>query len=362
MAQQQRVPIRALLQHMIDHNATDIYLSPTAAAKMTMQGNFVDATAAPLSDEDTIAYAKELMKQSEVEEFEREKEINISYQFNEQARFRVNIYTQRDYVNLVIRRIAVQIPALEELGLPQTMGELVMQDRGLILVTGATGSGKSTSVAAMIDYRNTRVGGHIITIEDPIEFIHPNKMSLVSQREVGIDTRSFHVALKNTLRQAPKVIYIGEIRDTDTMGFAMHAAETGHLVLATLHSNNSYQTLERILNFFDREYHEQLLLQLSLNLRAIISQRLVRKVGGGRIAALEVMLNTPTISELVQKGDIKGVRGAIASSTKQGLQTFDMHLHQLWANGLISEEEAFKNADSSNNLRLRMRGVAMVGA
>jgi twitching motility protein PilU len=234
-----------------------------------------------------------------------------------------------------------------------------MQDRGLILMTGATGSGKSTTLAAMIDYRNERLGGHIVTIEDPIEFVHRNKMALINQREVGIDTKSFHIALKNTLRQAPKIIYIGEIRDTDTMMFALHASETGHLVLGTLHSNNANQTLERIMNFFPHEYHPQLLLQLSLNLRAVLSQRLLRKTGGGRVPALEILLNTPYISELISKGDIQGIKRAMSASRAEGLQTFDQDIHRIWRDGLVSEEEAFRAADSANNLRLAMRGIGL---
>jgi twitching motility protein PilU len=280
----------------------------------------------------------------------------------EEGRFRVNIFTQRGTIAMVIRRIKVRIPTLAELGLPEGLGKLLLRERGLILMTGATGSGKSTSLAAMIDYRNENLGGHIITIEDPVEFIHPHKKCLISQREVGVDSKSFHIALKNTLRQAPKIIYIGEIRDSDTMGFAMHAAETGHLVLGTLHSNNANQTLERILNFFPQEYHEQLLLQLGLNLQAIISQRLVRKRGGGRTAVLEIMINTPLIAEMITKGNIQGLKTAMANSTSEGSQTFDQHLFRLWKEGVVEEEEAFRMADSANNLRLMMRGIGSGGS
>jgi len=248
----------------------------------------------------------------------------------------------------VIRRISARIPSLEELTLPPRLGELILSERGLILVTGATGSGKSTTLASMIEFRNERMGGHIITIEDPIEFTFSNKKALITQREVGIDTKSFEMALKNSLRQAPKVIYIGEIRDRETMDFALHASETGHLVLGTLHL---------ILGFFPADFHDQLLLQLSLNLKAILSQRLVPKAGGGRVPALEILLNTPYVSELILKGDIGKLKQAMNASAGEGLQTFDMDLHRLWAAGLITEEEAFRYADSVNNLRLRMRGV-----
>lgn len=353
------VPITELLNDMVLKEASDLYLAPGATPKFSLHGKFLDAAPDILTPDETRHYAYELMDENDVIEFEREREINLSYAIPGVARFRVNIYTQRGTIAAVIRRITEHIPSLQQLGLPDSLGEMAQMERGLVLVTGATGSGKSTTIAAMLDYRNSRTGGHIVTIEDPVEFVHRHKQSIVTQREVGIDTKSFHIALKNSLRQAPKVIYIGEIRDTDTMGFALHAAETGHLVFATLHSNNANQTLERISNFFSHEYQEQLMLQLSLNLRAIISQRLIPKVGGGRIAALEMMLNTPMISELIAKGDVKGIKGVMQQTANQGNQTFDMHIHKLWAANLITEEEAFRYADSANNLRLRMRGIAV---
>jgi twitching motility protein PilU len=353
------VALQDLLVQMMEQDASDLYLSANAPPKFALQGNFVDAAECELTSEDTRDYANEIMTPEQQAEFIRELEINVSYAIGREGRFRINVFIQRGQVALVIRRIKMIIPRLEELGLPSLLGELVLTERGLVLVTGATGSGKSTALAAMIDYRNERLGGHIITIEDPVEFVHPNKKALISQREVGIDTKSFHIALKNTLRQAPKVIYIGEIRDTDTMEFALHASETGHLVLGTLHSNNANQTLERILNFFPHEYHEQLRLQLSLNLKAIISLRLVRKIEGGRVPALEILLNTPYIGELISKGDITSIKQVMNTSVQEGLQTFDGDLHRLWSAGLITEEEAFRNADSANNLRLRMRGVGL---
>jgi twitching motility protein PilU len=355
------VPLDSMLEDMLRLDASDLYITARARPKFSLQGNFVDAADVVLTEADCAAYADQLMSSDQKEEFRRELEVNLSVALGERARFRVNIFTQRGAVAIVIRLIKVTIPKLEELGLPPLLGELIMQDRGLLLMTGATGSGKSTTLAAMIDYRNERLGGHIVTIEDPIEFVHPNKLALVNQREVGIDTKSFHIALKNTLRQAPKIIYIGEIRDTETMGFALHASETGHLVLGTLHSNNANQTLERIMNFFPHDYHPQLLLQLSLNLRAVLSQRLLRKKEGGRVPALEILLNTPYIAELISKGDVHGIKHAMTASKAEGLQTFDQDIHRLWTLGLVTDEEAFRAADSANNLRLRMRGIGVGG-
>ncbi len=352
------VPLHDLLEAMMEKDASDLYLSAAAPPRFSLHGDMVDADPEELSESDTRAYAEAMMNAEQREEFRRDLEINLAYALGESGRFRVNVFTQRGGVALVIRRIKIEIPKFEELGLPARLGELILQERGLLLMTGATGSGKSTSLAAMIDYRNERQGGHIITIEDPVEFVHRNKMALVNQREVGIDTKSFHIALKNTLRQAPKVIYIGEIRDSETMSFALHASETGHLVLGTLHSNNSNQTLERIMNFFPHDYHPQLLLQLSLNLRAILSQRLIPKIGGGRAVALEILLNTPFIAELILKGDVSGIKSAMSAAGQEGLQTFDQDLHRLAKEGKISEADALRFADSPNNLRLAMRGIA----
>ncbi len=355
-----KISLSEMLNDMIHKDASDLYLAAEAKPKFSLQGQFVDAVDVLLTAEDTADYAAEILNPDQREEFKREMEINVSHALGENGRFRVNIYHQRGSVALVLRRIKVEIPKFDELGLPPQLGELVLQERGLILMTGATGSGKSTTLAAMIDYRNERMGGHIVTIEDPVEFVHRNKMALVSQREVGIDTHSFQIALKNTLRQAPKVIYIGEIRDRETMEFALHASETGHLVLATLHCNNANQTLERIMNFFPHEYHPQLLLQLSLNLRAILSQRLIPKIGGGRAPALEILLNTPFIGELISKGDVSAIKQAMGAAKQEGLQTFDQSLHKLCKAGVISEEDALRFADSPNNLRLILRGIGGV--
>jgi twitching motility protein PilU len=271
------------------------------------------------------------------------------------SRFRVNIFRQRGSVGMVIRRIQAEISTLADLGLPTILGDIAMTKRGLVLVVGATGSGKSTTLAAMVDYRNSREQGHIITIEDPIEFVHRHKQSIITQREVGFDTHSFGAALKNTLRQAPDVILVGEIRDTETMEAAITFAETGHLCLGTLHSNNANQAIERIMNFFTHERHEQIYLQLSLNLRSIISQRLVRTVDGKRAAALEIMMDTPYIKDLIKRAEVDTIKEGMEQGVQEGCQTFDQALFVLYKEGKISLEQALINADSANNLRLKIK-------
>lgn len=353
-----RIPLQKMLEDMITQEASDLYLCAETEPRLSRQGQFLILAPHKLTASETEQYAAELMDEKERTIFDAEHEANLSYVLEGKGRFRVNVFVQRNTAALVIRRIITEIPTLQQLGLPEIFRELSLRMRGMILVSGTTGSGKSTTLAAMIDHRNEHHGGHIITIEDPVEFIHPHKKAIVSQREVGIDTKSFHSALKNSLRQAPEVIYIGEIRDTETMGFALHASETGHLVLGTLHSNNANQTLERISNFFPHDFQDQLRLQLSLNLRAIISQRLVKKIHGGRVAAVELLLDTPNVRELILKGEIRMMKTAMMNGRNEGMQTFDMHLHDLWKHGQISEEEAFRNADSANNLRLQMKGVA----
>jgi len=271
------------------------------------------------------------------------------------GRFRVNIFRQRNEVSIVARCIVMDIPQWQDLGLPEILTELIMRKRGLILFVGATGSGKSTSLAAMIDYRNSHTSGHIVTIEDPVEFVHRHKKSIVNQREVGVDTRNWHNALKNTLRQAPDVILIGEIRDRETMEHAISFAETGHLCISTLHANNANQALDRIINFFPEEKRQQLLMDLSLNLQAFVSQRLIPNTEGGRTAAVEVMLGSPTVKELILRGDIGGLKDIMEKSKDRGMKTFDMALFDLCQSGEISEQEALRNADSENNLRLRLK-------
>ncbi|CAI8443979.1 MAG: Twitching mobility protein [Halieaceae bacterium] len=295
------------------------------------------------------------MDDTQREEFARDLEMNLAVSLPSVGRFRVNIFRQRNEVSIVARFIVMDIPQWYDLGLPEILTELIMRKRGLVLFVGATGSGKSTSLAAMIDYRNSHTSGHIVTIEDPVEFVHRHKKSIVNQREVGVDTRNWHNALKNTLRQAPDVILIGEIRDRETMEHAISFAETGHLCISTLHANNANQALDRIINFFPEEKRQQLLMDLSLNLQAFVSQRLIPNTEGGRSAAVEVMLGSPTVKELILRGDIGGLKEIMEKSKDRGMKTFDMALFDLCRAGEISEEEALRNADSENNLRLRLK-------
>jgi len=282
-------------------------------------------------------------------------EMNMAMSLPGVSRFRINIFQQRGSVGMVIRRIKADVLSLEQMGLPPILGDIVMTKRGLVLVVGATGSGKSTSLAAMIDHRNTHEAGHIITIEDPIEFVHRHKQSIITQREVGFDTHSFQAALKNTLRQAPDVILIGEIRDTETMEAAITFAETGHLCLGTLHSNNANQAIERIMNFFPSERHAQIYLQLSLNLRSIVSQRLIPSLEGKRVAALEILMDTPRIKDLIKKGEVDTLKQAMEQGIQEGCQTFDQALFALYRDGIINLDQALINADSANNLRLKIK-------
>jgi twitching motility protein PilU len=290
-----------------------------------------------------------------IKDFEASNECNFAISPPGIGRFRVNAFVQQNRVGGVLRTINTEIPTFEQLGLPQQLAKIVMEKRGLVLMVGATGSGKSTSLAAMVGYRNQNSRGHIVTIEDPIEYVHPHIGCLITQREVGTDTYSWENALKNTLRQAPDVILIGEIRTREGMEYAVNFAETGHLVLATLHANSANQALDRIINFFPEEKREQLLMDLSLNLKAIISQRLVRKDGGGRVAAMEIMINSPLVSDLIYKGEVAGIKEVMARSNEQGMITFDQFLFQLFEDGLISYDEAVRNADSQNELRLRVK-------
>ena len=288
-------------------------------------------------------------------EFDEKLEMNLAVSLSGIGRFRVNIFKQRNEVGMVVRYLVVDIPSMNELGLPSIASDLICQKRGLLLVVGATGSGKSTSLASLIDHRNSTMGGHIVTIEDPVEFIHRHKKSIVNQRELGVDTRSWDNALKNTLRQAPDVIYIGEIRDRATMEYAMSFAETGHLCVSTLHANNANQALERIINFFPEERHAQLLMDLSLNLIGVLSQRLIVSSAGARCAAVEVLLASPLVKDLILQGDIQSLKEVMEKSVDQGMKTFDQALLGLFHAGQISEEEALRNADSANNLRLKIK-------
>jgi twitching motility protein PilU len=296
------------------------------------------------------------MNERQRAEFEAEMECNFAISLPGVCRFRVNVFVQQQSVSMVVRTIASEIPNFEKLDLPEVLKDVVMTKRGLVLVVGGTGSGKSTTLAAMIDYRNSNSAGHIITVEDPVEYVHKNKSCLITHREVGVDTLSWHNALKNTLRQAPDVILIGEIRDTETMEHAIAFAETGHLCLGTLHANNANQTMDRIINFFPEERRNQLLMDLSSNLRAIVSQRLVRTEDGkGRKAAIEILLNTPTIGEMILKGSFQSIKEIMHKSRELGMCTFDQALFELYNKGCISYDEAIRNADSANGLRLQIK-------
>jgi twitching motility protein PilU len=348
--------IHRLLERILELDASDVYLTVDSPPVYRVEGVATPADEPALTAEDTAALAAEAMSdERQREEFARTKEMNLALSLGDVGRFRCNIFQQRNSTGLVIRQIKLKVPTLDELDLPPVLKEISLTRRGLVLVTGATGSGKSTSLAAMIDYRNSTAPGHIITIEDPIEFIHRHKKAIVSQREVGFDTLTFHDALRNTLRQAPDVILIGEVRDEITMEAAITFAETGHLCLATLHSNNANQTIERILNFFPPIRHEQIYLQLSLNLRGILSQRLIAGTNGRRVAAFEILLDTPRVKDLIKKAEIDTLKEAMEQGTNEGCQTFDESLFRLARDGKIDVEQALANADSANNLRLRLR-------
>jgi twitching motility protein PilU len=309
--------------------------------------------------EDVEAYARQAMTPKQWNEFEEKMEMNLAYMRPETGRFRVNVFWQRNSVAMVCRRVIMNIPTMRSLALPLVLRKIALADRGIVLVTGATGSGKSTSLASMIDYRNHLLSGHIVTIEDPVEFVYRHRRSIVTQREVGIDTLSFHEALKNTLRQAPKVICIGEMRDAETVQFAMHASETGHLVFATLHSTNSVLALERILHFYPGEMKEQIQQQLALNLNAIICQRLIPKIGGGRCAAHEILLATPRIVDLVSKGEYGGIRIALGQDNQEGVVNFERSLYRLAMSNTITRDEALQAAESANDLALKFRGISV---
>ncbi len=347
--------LRSLLQHMVDKDASDIYLTEGITPMFRIEGMVQPYGEKSLSGTDTEAISDAIMNEKQKRLFAEEHEMNLALHYDDLGRFRVNIFRQRGQVGLVLRQIKIQIKTIDEMGLPGTLKDIVMSKRGLVLVVGATGSGKSTSLAAMIDHRNANQQGHIITIEDPIEFVHPHKKSVVTQREVGFDTNSFFNALKNTLRQAPDVILIGEVRDTETMEDAITFAETGHLALGTLHANNANQALERILNFFPIERHAQIYMQLSLNVRAIVSQRLIPAVDGKRVAAIEILLDTPRIKDLILKGDIGLLKETMAAGYQEGMQTFDQHIYDLYAAGRIDYNNALAHADSPNDLRLRIK-------
>jgi twitching motility protein PilU len=348
--------MQKLLAAMIEAGGSDLFIANDFPPSIKAHGNIRPLTSQKLNGAMTRQLANSVMNERQRDEFAKELECNFALAVPGLSRFRVNVYVQQQHVGMVVRTIASEMPTFEKLGLPDTLKDVVMHKRGLVLVVGATGSGKSTSLAAMIDHRNRSSAGHIITIEDPVEYVHESKQCLVTHREVGVDTHSWHHALKNTLRQAPDVILIGEIRDAETMEHAIAFAETGHLCLGTLHANNANQTLDRIINFFPEERRNQLLMDLSANLRAIVSQRLIRTQDGeGRKAAIEILLNTPTIAERIFKGEFHELKAIMGKSRELGMRTFDWALFEIYNEGHISYEEAIRNADSANELRLNIK-------
>lgn len=347
--------IGKLLEVMVEHEASDLYLTVDSEPMYRIHGAVRPAGNKKLDPDKTETLARSIMNDKQLAEFDDTNEVNLGLYFPDLGRFRVNIMRQRGAVAIVIRQIKAEPPTFEDTDLPEVLKKVALTKRGLVLVVGATGSGKSTSLAAMIDYRNRNTAGHIITVEDPIEFSHKHQKSIVSQREVGLDTMSYHAALKNALRQAPDVILIGEIRDTETMEAALTFAETGHLCLATLHSNNANQAMERVINFFPHERHKQVYQQLSLNLRGIISQRLIPTINKQRVAAVEILLDSPRVKDLILKAEIAELKKAMEKGVTMGMQTFDQHLFELFKSNQISLEEALKNADSQNNLRLKIK-------
>jgi twitching motility protein PilU len=354
--EQARTYMHQLLKAMHQMGGSDLFISADFPPSVKAHGGMKPLTQQNLTGAMTRLLAASLMNEKQSAEFAAEMECNFAISLPDVCRFRVNVFVQQQQVGMVIRTIASEIPTFEKLDLPEVLKDVIMTKRGLVLVVGGTGSGKSTTLAAMIDHRNRTAPGHIITVEDPIEYVHKNKACLITHREVGIDTLSWHHALKNTLRQAPDVILIGEIRDTETMEHAIAFAETGHLCLGTLHANNANQTMDRIINFFPEERRNQLLMDLSSNLRAIVSQRLVRTEDGkGRKAAIEILLNTPTIAEMIFKGSFQSIKEIMAKSRELGMCTFDQALFELYNAGHVSYDEAIRNSDSANELRLNIK-------
>jgi twitching motility protein PilU len=351
--------IRTLLAEMLKREASDLYLTVDSPPRFRVEGVTEPFGTEILKAKDVEALAHSIMSERQRAAFDERLELNLAVASEQLGRFRVNVFRQRGAVGVVVRQIKTKVPTLDELQLPPIVKTIALSRRGLVLVTGATGCGKSTTQAAMIDYRNETTTGHILTVEDPIEFVHVHKKCLVNQREVGFDTISFSEALKNTLRQAPDVILIGEVRDVETMEAAITFAETGHLCLGTLHSNNANQAIERVMNFFPVSRHPEIYLQLSLNLRGIISQRLIPGVDGKRVVAMEILIDTPWIKDLIKKGEADTLKEAMEKSTQEGGQTFDQSLFGLYAEGRISEEQALANADSANNLRIRIKNLEL---
>jgi len=348
--------VHELLRAMVAKKASDLFITAGFPPAFKLDGKMTPVSNQSLTPQHTQELARALMNDKQAQEFEASKECNFAISPPGIGRFRVNAFVQQARVGIVLRTITTAIPKFEDLGLPPVLKDVVMTKRGIVLVVGATGSGKSTTLAAMVGYRNENSYGHIITIEDPIEYVHDHKNCLITQREVGVDTESWEAALKNTLRQAPDVILIGEIRDRETMDHAIAFAETGHLCMGTLHANSSNQALDRIINFFPEERRAQLLMDLSLNLKAMISQRLIpKREGRGRAAAIEILLNSPLISDLIFKGEVHEIKSIMGKSRELGMQTFDQALFDLYEAALISYEDAMRNADSMNELRLQIK-------
>ncbi|MGB7950178.1 MAG: PilT/PilU family type 4a pilus ATPase [Candidatus Binatia bacterium] len=353
--------MQELFKVMVDKDASDLYLTVAKPPMYRIDGEIQPVGDHPFTPDELETLVKSVLNTTQLQDYGENMEMNMAMSLPGVSRFRVNIFRQRGSAGMVVRRVKAEVSSLAELGLPDILKDITMSKRGLVLVVGATGSGKSTTLAAMVDHRNATESGHIITIEDPIEFVHRHKKSIVTQREVGFDTHSFQAALKNTLRQAPDVILIGEIRDTETMEAAVTFAETGHLCLGTLHSNNANQAIERIMNFFPLERHAQIYLQLSLNLRSIISQRLIPSLKGKRVAALEILLDTPRIRDLIRKGDVDILKEAMEQGVQDGCQTFDQALFMLYKEDQIGLDQALINADSANNLRLKIKLAGLGG-
>ena len=348
--------VHQLLGSMLEKGASDMFITTGAAPSIKVNGLMKPIADQKLSADQSNFLVRSIMNDKQLKEFEEYMECNFAISLPGKARFRVNTFTQRGNSGMVLRHIPDYIPNFKELVLPPVLKDIAMTKRGLVIMVGATGSGKSTSLASMIDYRNENSQGHIVTIEDPIEFTHEHKGCLITQREVGVDTESYEIAMKNTLRQAPDVILLGEVRDRETMEYAVAYAETGHLCLTTLHANSTNQALDRIINFFPEERRDQLLMDLSLNLKAVVSQRLVRKdKKEGRLPAVEVLLNTPMMADLIQKADITGIKDLIAKSNNLGMCTFDQALFRLIDAKMISVQEGLRNADSINDLRLQLK-------